>query len=44
MSYSLGFMRKFGLIGQVMSEYPDQKHNLKIFCSYEQPSFHISKN
>ncbi len=28
-SYSLGFMREFGLIGQVISEYPDQDHDFE---------------
>ena len=36
-------MRKFGLIVQVISEYPDQKTNFKFFCSFEQPRFLISK-
>lgn len=44
MTYSLGFMRKFGLIGQVMSKYPDQNQQvLRDFCSFEHASFLISK-
>lgn len=44
-SYSLGFMRKFGLIDKVMLQYPDQKYYfLGIFCSFGQPDSLILKN